>query len=120
MSLLGGAIWHKWYEGCKLLIENGCGVEHPVFEGRFLDQHLLKEAWVCDTGDLAGDVCGNEILQEHFDSMMQLVAAIEQVRDGRRTYNRSATSVLNHLHQSPLTHTNLSHRSRLPAALRSF
>ena len=87
MSLLGGAIWHKWYEGCKLLIENGCGVEHPVFEGRFLDQHLLKEAWVCDTGDLAGDVFGNEILQEHFDSMMQLVAAIEQARDGRRTYN---------------------------------
>ena len=55
--------------------------------GRLLDQHLLKEAWVCDTGDLAGDVFGNEILQEHFDSMMQLVAAIEQARDGRRTYN---------------------------------
>ena len=50
ISLLGGAIWHKWYEGCKLLIENGCGVKHPVLERRFLDQHLLKDK--CDTGVL--------------------------------------------------------------------
>ena len=28
----------------QMLHENGYGVEHPVFESRFLDQHLLKEA----------------------------------------------------------------------------